>query len=401
MKRVLVLLSAVCAIAGGCRRDPHMDAYLNVLYSQQRALEDRLNDLSYEHAAAVDELAAAEEKNRQLLRELGRDDSVTPSRRPRSTPPSDETEPDETPELTPPMIEQGEPFTPTGRQARGVRAAPASTSAARGPVLNGNGPGLNGNRRQPNPRSDGQGRGASPSPPSDTRVTHIVLNPYLTQGHDFDGQPGDDGIALAVEPRNAADEYVPAAGKLSVVVIDPAVEDDSGRIARWDFETDEIARRLERESEQGIVLRLPWPKAPPTRAELKVFVRYVSADEQKLEANRPLYLNLPGQFSHRWTPKSSRPAQDLEPEQLEALAAPTSPDSDLRIADARSVEPEALPTPASPTPAAPEASAPGAAAAGESVDGPPGTGFRPAGPPSTSDRPSPAPPSPPQWRPYR
>ena len=338
---------AALTVAGGCRRDPDLDAYLNVLYSQQRALEDRLNDLSHEHALAVDELAAAEAKNEELLRELGRDgdDRPAPARRERPARPNDlpepDSDPDSPPTLTPPMIEEGEEYTPTSGRKRRVRVEPANTSAERGPGLN----------------AASQNRGQ----PADTQVTHIVLNPYLTQGHDFDGEPGDDGVSVAIEPRNGGDAYVAAPGKVSIVVIDPEAG-EQGRIARWDFEAEEIARRLQSSGgQQGIELKLKWPKAPPTRASLRLFARYTNEAGERFEADRPIFLNLPGQFSHRWTPKSSRPVQDLLPDRSEALVERAPPRSARAPAEPPVERQAKLPefkTPAPPPAAAPQPTAP-------------------------------------------
>jgi hypothetical protein len=285
------LAAMLCLAAGGCRRDPYKDAYLDVVYSQQRALEDKLNNLDYEHAIAVEELAEARAKNDELREELGRPGSRrTPASRPsRGTDsPRDTDEGDDSPPaLTPPMIERGEPFEPASRRSR-QRAMTTST---------GGGSDLN----------------KPPTAPANSRVTHIVLNPYRTQGHDFDGQPGDDGIALSFEPRNALDQFVPSAGPVSIVVVDPEAG-EAGRIARWDFTAEEIAERLAASGDEspsgGIDFKLPWPKDPPTRAQLRVFVRYTGESDERFETNRAIFLNLPGQFSHRWTPKSARPMQE-------------------------------------------------------------------------------------------
>ena len=60
--------------------------------------------------------------------------------------------------------------------------------------------------------------------PLDPRVTHIVVNPFLTTGHDFDHKAGDDGVSVVIEPRNADDRFVPISGSISIAVIDPALD---------------------------------------------------------------------------------------------------------------------------------------------------------------------------------
>lgn len=310
------LTAMLCLAVGGCRRDPYQEAYLDRLYSQQRALEDKLNDLDYEHAIAVEELAEERAKNEELRSQSGaarRSPSTRPGRGSAPLPESGDEEGDDSPPtLTPPMIEQGEPFDPAsgrrrqnGRQNGEPKAMTTST---------GGGGGLKEKITSP------------AGGPSDPRVTHIVLNPYRTQGHDFDGQPGDDGIALSFEPRNATDQFVPAAGPVSIVVIDPEAG-ESGRVARWDFTAKEVAERLAASGDapsDGIEFKLPWPKDPPSRAQLRVFVRYTSEDDNRFETNRAIFLNLPGQFSHRWTPKSARPMQEGAVDIAERPAPPSS-----------------------------------------------------------------------------
>jgi len=151
--------------------------------------------------------------------------------------------------------------------------------------------------------------------PADKHVTHIIVNPYLTTGHDFDSKPGDDGIALLVEPRNGDDQLVPVAGKISIVVLDPALEGDAARVARWDFTAEEVARRVKTGDDRnpGLSFKLPWPGEPPQHSKLHVFVRMESKEGKTLEDDSEFYVILPGQFSQRWTPIShpNRPDRAL------------------------------------------------------------------------------------------
>lgn len=142
--------------------------------------------------------------------------------------------------------------------------------------------------------------------PTDLHVSHIIVNPYLTAGHDFDSKPGDDGIALLVEPRNADDHLIPVAGKTSIVVLDPALDGEAARVARWEFTAEEAARRVKKGNgrERGLSFKLPWPAGPPKHSKLHVFVRMESDEGKVFEADSEFYVILPGQFSQRWTPVS-------------------------------------------------------------------------------------------------
>jgi hypothetical protein len=140
---------------------------------------------------------------------------------------------------------------------------------------------------------------------TDTKVTHIQLSPLHTCGMDFDHAPGDDGLSILVEPRNAANQFVPLAGPVSVVVLDPSKNGDDARIARWDFSQDQATEKLAQGAARGIHLKLPWPAKPPDSAKMEVFVRYETPEGQKLQADKEIFVALPGQFSQRWTPRAA------------------------------------------------------------------------------------------------
>lgn len=173
-----------------------------------------------------------------------------------------------------------------------------------------------------------------PVKPSDPKVTHIHLNPLMTGGADFDGQPGDEGLSVLIEPRNAADEFVPQAGAVSVVVLDPAKEGDAARVARWDFTLSAAQQKLATASAaSGIQLEMPWPASPPANNKLKLFVRYEGPDGRQLVTDRDIYITPPGQITRSWTP---RPAERARPASAVAAAAKVVEDSEtVATAEAR------------------------------------------------------------------
>jgi hypothetical protein len=86
---------------------------------------------------------------------------------------------------------------------------------------------------------------------------------------------------------------VEAAADVSVIVVDPAVSGEVGRLARWEFKAAELAGRFSSTaSPAGIQLELPWRVAPPARNDLHLFVRYTTSDGRKLDADRPIKADL-------------------------------------------------------------------------------------------------------------
>ncbi len=128
-------------------------------------------------------------------------------------------------------------------------------------------------------------------------VAWITLGRAGTGGTDLDGRPGDDGIAVVVEPRSANEELVPATGDVSVVLLDPSQVGQAARVARWDFTAADAARSFE----DGIHLEMPWPERPPSSERLHLFVRYTTSDGRRLEADTPIELDLTGRKARSWT----------------------------------------------------------------------------------------------------
>ena len=82
-----------------------------------------------------------------------------------------------------------------------------------------------------------------------------------------DSQPGDDGLTVVIEPRNAGEEFVPEAGDVSVVVLDPSKAGEAARVARWNFTATETRQKIAAGSAaRGIRLQMPWPATPPCGA---------------------------------------------------------------------------------------------------------------------------------------
>ncbi len=276
MKTCMWVSFAVLAVlAAGCRRDPYMDSYLDTLNAEKRALEDQIYDLQFDYEQAVRELE-------QCRKQLGTTRPSPAGRDNRLSPPSVVVPDDQEPEvpgdidLSPPTIDPG---TPTDPEV----ADPAA------------------GENIPVPNADDN---ASASDASD-RVHAIVLNAAQTGGADFDGQPGDDGLRVTIEPRDADGRYVEHLGSVAVVLLDPAKTGSEAQVARWDFDREQTQLAMRRAARsKGIRLEMRWPEGQyPENADLRLFVRLTTADGRKLETDRQIVVSLPDQLSARWTPR--------------------------------------------------------------------------------------------------
>jgi len=173
-----------------------------------------------------------------------------------------------------------------------------------------------------------------------TQVASITLDERLTGGYDLDEHAGHEGIITVVQPRDAKGRPLAAAAPVSVVVLDPALEGEAARVARWDLPAEEVAGRCRKTPlSEGIHLELVWPGAPPINGRLHLFVRYTTDDGRKLEADQPIEIDVPAFQARRllpdtasggpasgWQRRSSPEIQLPESESTRTALVPAKPD---------------------------------------------------------------------------
>ncbi|MBA4018099.1 MAG: hypothetical protein C0483_13080 [Pirellula sp.] len=155
--------------------------------------------------------------------------------------------------------------------------------------------------------------------PSDINVASIGLH-RSTGGWNVDGTPGDEGVFILLEPRNARGQVVPTIGDVSLVLIDPAIIGEGGRYARWDFTAQDAAatyRPAVAGGSAGLHFELAWPDGPPTHSRLKLFVRFTTQDGKRFQAEKDLKLEL-------GAAATGDGSQDLKPVPLTATRPPVT-----------------------------------------------------------------------------
>lgn len=324
--RILFVVCLAALAAAGCRMDPRTRAYIDTLSAEQRGLEDQIYALEYDLQILEDELAAEREQNAERAKQPGHEpEKPAPRRRllPLSRPALKPTIPSPSGsdlphhDLSEPEIDLGTPHketlpppapkvgpTPPSKQTpASLRAEPKAKPLVKKK--------RSAESAAPTDRelAASQSFTAAPSAAAAAHapITQLYLNPFLTGGADFDGQPGDDGVTVVLEPRTADKEFVPQAGPISVVLLDPTQTGEAARVAKWDLDVVEASRFVKNsETAQGLHLQLAWPKGPPPNAKLKMFVRYTTPDGEKLTAEQDVFITLAEQVSSRWTPKGKR-----------------------------------------------------------------------------------------------
>lgn len=127
---------------------------------------------------------------------------------------------------------------------------------------------------------------AASSAPGGPTVATVTLNLAGTRGFNADQLPGDDGITVVLEPRDAAGAPLRVPGEVSIVALDPTKDGDAARVARWDFAPEEALRFYQPESAGGgMAFKLRWPRGTPQADNLALFARFTTADGQRLVAD--------------------------------------------------------------------------------------------------------------------
>lgn len=313
--------AALLLLVAGCRTNPRQE----LIEQEHRFLEDKIWQLK----GLIDEyelqLDSCQRENESLLRELG--ERRTPGRRRSGNRSEGELSPpvvdeaDAAPYQGPPIISPPDPNVPEGEHrivpddsisaddAEGLEEAIEQEQRSVGPALGQAGAA----RRRRSLSSHGAPQ------PQDEVVAQITLNRKLTGGHNVDAQPGDEGVMVVIEPLNAAGELIEVPGAVSIVVLDPALEGEAARVARWDFSSREAASHLKRTPMgDGLHFDLRWPHAPPTHRLLNLYVRYTTADGRRLQVEKQIDVEPPGaeHTGERWTrtPQPEVQADEAAPE---------------------------------------------------------------------------------------
>jgi hypothetical protein len=325
MKRLMLCAAVLAGLSAvGCRAAGNQD----LLERELRFQEDRINHLQGHVADYRQQLDCAQAENDALRAEVAQLKGGAPAT---GELPAVRPAPYRTPQILPPgsQVPEGQPLGPPSGRLPPVDRTPAGVpfDFPMGPP-----------KVELPSGSSSDGRPVPAEMQAAGAVAALTFNQQLTGGYDNDQRPGDDGVMVLVEPRSAQGEIVELHGPLSIVLLDPALQGDAARIARWDLAEDEAAAHFRRSPQgAGIQLELPWPTGAPAHRQLKLFARSTLADGRKFDASKDIEVISPGEHVRRWTRSArqarvqtvpiaepGRPARDLD----ERPAAPPPEDRD-------------------------------------------------------------------------
>lgn len=143
---------------------------------------------------------------------------------------------------------------------------------------------------------------------------------------DFDSQ--EQGLRMVLNCRTKQGEFAVAVGQVTIVALDPSLQGEQARIARWDISPAQVERQIKQAPQpDGILFELAWPQEKPKGNVIDVFVRLEDGQGARLQTRQQVQMD--GLLYALWTPP-----------QEEALPMDDSVDAPV---EQRIAETEALP----------------------------------------------------------
>lgn len=126
------------------------------------------------------------------------------------------------------------------------------------------------------------------------RAVKISLS-RVTGGLDLDGKPGDEGVRVVLQPRDAEGDVVKRAGTVQIALFDLALTGGNQRIGQWSFTVDQVAHEwVGGFGVDSYSFELKWPGGKlPQHRQLTVVVRFTTLDGRKLTAQKAIKVQLP------------------------------------------------------------------------------------------------------------
>ena len=130
-------------------------------------------------------------------------------------------------------------------------------------------------------------------------ITEVLINKSVSQGKNTDGQPGDDGVEILLQPKSADGSVVDEAGNLTISIIDAAADQGERQIGKWTFLKEEALLFFAEDEfdNRGILLQLDWDKKIPANKRLTVYVRLETSDGRIMETTSDIIIDPPNALS--------------------------------------------------------------------------------------------------------
>jgi hypothetical protein len=105
-------------------------------------------------------------------------------------------------------------------------------------------------------------------------------------------------------PRNASQQFVGAAGTLTIVAEETSRDGEPVRVGRWEMSDEQLQDLLEPiGAAQGFHIKLPWQDKTPATTTIDVYVRMASTDGTTMVNRKQIHLRTSNTAPSAWTPR--------------------------------------------------------------------------------------------------
>ena len=127
-----------------------------------------------------------------------------------------------------------------------------------------------------------------------SELTEISIDPQQIGPLDINYQNKEEGLRLVLNCQTAQGGTAVAAGKVTIVALNPSLSGDDARIARWDVTPEQVERQIQEAPQpDGILFELGWPEDKPAGDIIDVFVRMEDESGHRLQTRQQVQMNAP------------------------------------------------------------------------------------------------------------
>lgn len=157
--------------------------------------------------------------------------------------------------------------------------------------------------------------------PPDCRVKSISLG-RQTGGYEADCIPGDEALQVVLEPRDADNHTIKAAGSVQVQALEVLPEGTKKPLSVWQLSPEELRKSWKSGLlSTGYFILLPW-KSWPTTTKVRVVVQFLSEDRRLFEADKDVTVRVAPALYRKTTPQEETPPPLMPPADKEELPLP-------------------------------------------------------------------------------
>ncbi|MBR6435723.1 MAG: hypothetical protein IKS45_04390, partial [Thermoguttaceae bacterium] len=134
-----------------------------------------------------------------------------------------------------------------------------------------------------------------------SELAEISIDPQQIGPLGINLETQEEGLRLVLNCRTKQGEFVVAVGQVTIVALDPSLQGEQARVARWDISPSQVERQIKQAPQpDGILFELAWPRNKPKGKVIDVFVRIEDGQGSRLQTRQQVQMD--GMLYALWTP---------------------------------------------------------------------------------------------------